>query len=203
MGGFSYFLQQSLTYTEYLLFAAYACTAVRVFSPQREAPIVRFLLLIMVAAMLTVATRAWGGALFSVGGRLTADWTLVLRVGFDLLVKGVALGVALRASACPWRASAAPLVACVSVILLIAGLLLSGAPIRAWGVSMWAAFQGVWHAVCALWLYLMLRADRAARQRAAAEVCCSRCGYALTGLASPTQCPECGARFGGGVAESA
>lgn len=50
-----------------------------------------------------------------------------------------------------------------------------------------------WHSICGIGLC------RAARKMAgasgSARLCCSACGYPLTGLTSPDRCPECGATF--------
>lgn len=185
----------------FLLFAVYGAAALRAWSSPAKPPIVRFLGLTVLAATVTMVANAWGQRYF--GGPPMPTWTMVRLAGVEYAAMALTLGVVLRLEGCSWWGCAAPLVASTVAVLAAAGLVSLGTPRGFWWTLSWFSVMGVWHAVCALWLRSAVRIRREQRRRRTAEVCCSSCGYALTGLASPTQCPECGARFGGGVAESA
>lgn len=63
--------------------------------------------------------------------------------------------------------------------------------------DIWSYFLGpphlaLWHGPVGVWMW---RWSRAVSGAGMSHPMCSRCGYALTGLANPLACPECGASF--------
>lgn len=197
MSGWSAFLMYLLYTAQVLLggfiasiFGAYAAMAVRRISVRPDRDLVR----------LAWACAAAGIAGVLLTGLVASNINFILMsnrvfyVPLVMLCPSLILSVLMRWVIGSWQLSLAPMAA-LGLASVVFALVWSEGQSSAGDLLSLGVGLPVWHLSCALLLWHRVRHHSKGLETRRANICCSACGYALTGLASPTQCPECGARF--------